>query len=277
MQFNFTEHDYSDDYQFGGRLEIVAENAEEVNQLNNHFKLFSNTSMIEVLKAHIAALETGTHTHTIGTDKRPVYKVNGYLDTAFSAPYLKWMQRDLGYNGPLPNLELTRKWGGLCYTNYQKRIYTFAGHIHFEAFTTSEPWRGKNAQEYAVSRVTDYIGEEFGTRYHEPEMISAGRSGTLKRNPNYLKRHSATPASNNVILKRTLFAWWLKNHANNAQRAIVKGNQDIVKNTGEYMGAFNFKYHESRIYYGHELKEDGKTLDYKSVTFAEFAAMKEKQ
>lgn len=273
MQFNFTEHEYLDAYKSGGRLEFVAENAQEVKQLASHFKLFSDVSTVKTLKAHIAALKTGTHRHTIGTDKRPVYRVNGRLDISFSTPYVEWMQCELGYNGPLPDLELARKWDGLCHTNYQARIYTFAGHVYFEAFTTSEPWGGKNAQEYAVSRVTDYIGEEFGTRYYEPEMISAGRSGTLKRNPNHLKKHPAKPAANNIILKRTIFAWWLENHANHAQKAIVTGNQEIVNSTGESMEAFHFDYHQPHIYYEHVLGGDGKIQNYKIITFTEFAAM----
>ena len=273
MQFNFTEHDYPDAYKHGGRLEIVAENPQEVEHLVNHFKLFPDMSTVESLEARISALKAGTYRHTIGTDKRPVYGVDGWLDAAFSAPYTEWMQRDLGYNGPLPDLELPRKWDGLLYTNYQRRVYILDGFISFGAFTQSMPWGGKTAQEYAVTKITDLIGEEFGTRYHESEFVSAGYSGTLKRNPNYLKRHPATPAASNAILKRALFDWWLENHANEAQKTIVAGNQEIVDSTNEYMEAFNFKRYDSQIYYGHELGKDSKTQDYKSMTFAEFAAL----
>lgn len=275
MQFNFTESDYPAPLQFGGRLEFVAETAQEVGNLIKHFRLFPDVSKVETLKARIAALESGTYRHTIGTDKRPAYAVNGCLGAEFSAPYVEWMKRDLGHDGPLPDLELARKWGGLIHTNYQARVYTQGGHICFEAFTTSEPWNGKDAQDYAESCVVDYIGEEFGTRYREPEMIQAGRSGMMKRNPDYLKRHRATPQASNATLKRAVFAWWLERHANAAQRAVVAGNQEIVAESGSYMGGFDFERPQSRIYYGHILGNDGKRQNYKSVTFAEFAALGE--
>lgn len=249
------------------------ETAQEVEHLIKHFRLFPDVSKVDALKARIAALESGTYRHTIGTDKRPAYEVNGCLDSAFSAPYVEWMKRDLGHNGPLPDLELARKWGGLIHTNYQARVYTQNGHICFEAFTTSEPWNGKDAQDYAESCVVDCIGEEFGTRYREPEMIQAGRSNMMKRNPDYLKRHRATPQASNATLKRAVFEWWLANHANAAQRAIVDGNAAIVAETGDYMSAFLFERPQSHIYHGKHYTDDGKTRDYKQVSFSEFAAM----
>lgn len=273
MQFNFTESDYSDAFKFGGRLEFVAETPQEIESLISHFGLFKDVSDVATLEARIAALQSATLSHTIGTDKRPVYEVNGCLDSAFAAPYVEWMQRDLGHNGPLPDLELPRKWGGLIHTNYQARVYTQDGHICFEAFTTSEPWNGKDAQTYAESRVVDCIGEEFGTRYREPEFIQAGNSNHMKRNPDYLKRHRATPLASNATLKKALFAWWLANHANDAQRAIVDGNAAIVAESGDYMSAFLFERPQSHIYHGKHLTPDGKTRDYKAISFADFAAL----
>jgi hypothetical protein len=94
----------------------------------------------------------------------------------------------------------------------------------------------------------------------------------MKPNPNYLKRHRATPAASNASLKRAFFAWWLENRANEKQKAIVAGNREIAKGAS-YMSAFDFERFESNIYYGRKLDGDGKTTDYKSISFAKFAEL----
>lgn len=265
MQFTFTESDYEGEYRFGGQLEIKAENAHEVEELIKHFRLFSDVSDVSVLQSRITALQAKTLSHVVRSDKRPVYQVYGCLDHEFTAPYKKWAFDNFGFDGAFPDLEIPRKWGGLLHTNYQARLYIENEYICFEAFTTSQPWNGKDAQEHAQYRVADYIGEEFGCRYHESEFISAG-NGLMKHNPNYLKRHEAKPAASNSRLKKAFFDWWMENHANAAQKAIVRGNQEIAKGA-KYMSAFEFEKHEYQIFYEHTGK------DYKVMTFAEFAKL----
>ena len=272
MQFEFTELNYKNDYRFGGQLEISAENAQEVESLISHFRLFKDLSDVETLKARIAALEAGKLSHVIKSDKRPVYEVSSCLEHEFTMPYKEWALRNFGYDGTFPDLDIPRERGGLIYTNYQARLYTDNEHICFDAFTTSEPWNKKDAHDHAQSRVVDYIGEEFGTRHNEPEFIQAGNNH-VKRNPDYLKRHKATPRASNARLKRAFFEWWITTHASDAQKAIVAGNREIVAQTGTYMGAFEFERDQDRIYYGRKVSADGKTKDYKSMTFAEFGGL----
>lgn len=265
MKFTFTECDYDGAFHFGGKLAITAETPQEVESIIDHFRLYRDLSDPATLRERIAALESSTLTHTIGTDKRPAYEVSSCLDHEFTVSYKEWAERNFGFTGTFPDLELPRKWGGLIHTNYQSRLYIDNEHICFDAFTTAEPRNKKDAQDYAESLVKDYVAEEFGTRKQEPEFIQKG-NGQYYRNPNYLKRHRATPAATNARLKRTFFAWWLENHANDAQRAIVAGNQEI-SSEHPYMSAFEFERAESRIYYEHTGK------DYKSVSFAEFAKL----
>ena len=274
MKFTFQETPQENDaFQFGGELTICAENAQEVESVVSHFKLFADVSDVDTLKARIQALESGTYSHTMKSAKRPVYGVDACLDYEFTAPYKEWALRCFGYDGVFPDLTIPRKWGGLQYTNYKSRLFTENEHICFEAFTTSEPWNGKDAQTYAESCVLDSIGEEFGTRYHEPEFIQAGNRNHMKQNPDYLRRHPSKPQASNARLKRAFFEWWLTTHANAAQKEVVQGNADIVAETGDYMSAFLFEKYESHIYWGHIPNTDGKRSNYKSLSFPEFAAL----
>lgn len=267
MQFNFTKKDHVDEFKFGGILDIVAENASEVESLISHFRLFNRVDNVEVLKKRIEALQSSTLSHVVGTSKMPIYEVSTCLDSEFVEPYKKWALDNFGYDGIFPDLTIPRKWGGLIHTNYQAHLETFNECICFQAFTSSEPWNGKDAQTYAEKRVIDYIGEEFGTRYHEPEFIPTGRGDLMKRNPNYLKKHPARPGATNSRLKKAFFNWWMENHANEKQKEIVSGNRQIVSETGSYMSAFEFEKFESHIYYEHTGN------DYKSISFRDFAAL----
>ena len=266
MEFKFTEGNYEGALKFGGALTITAQGAQEVESLINNFRLFKDMSDISVLQARIEALQSETLSHVMQSDKRPMYEVSSCLDEAFTAPYKQWALDNFGYDGVFPDLEIPRHWDGIKHTNYQARLYTEGEHICFHAFTSSEPWNGKDAQEYAESRVKDYLGEEFGTRRQEPEFIPTGFGENMKVNPNYLKRHRPTPLASNARLKRAFFEWWMINHANDAQKSIVAGNRDIAKGAS-YMSAFEFERFENHIYYAKTAK------DYKSVSFAEFAAM----
>ena len=265
MEFKFTEGSYDGAFKFGGNLEITAQGAQEVESLINHFRLFKNMSDLAVLRARIAALQSETLSHVMQSDKRPMYEASSCLDEAFTAPYKKWALDNFGYGGVFPDLEIPRHWDGLKHTNYQARLYTEDEHICFHAFTSSEPWNGRDAHDYARHKVIDEIGEEFGTRRQEPEFIRAGNN-LMRPNPNYLKRHAATPMASNARLKKAFFTWWMDSCANDAQKAIVAGNRDIAKGAS-YMSAFDFEKFETQIYYAKTDK------DYKSVSFAEFAAL----
>lgn len=272
MEFKFTEGDYTGARKFGGQLAITAQGAQEVESIISHFRLFKDVSDVTTLQARIAALQSETLTHVMQSDKRPMYEVATCLDYEFTEPYKTWARDCFGYDGVFPDLEIPRKWNGLMYSDYRARLYTEGEHICVNAFTSSEPWNGKDAQEYAESCVKDYLGEEFGTRRREPEYIHL-RNGMAKPNPDYMKRHRPTPLASNSRLKRAFFDWWMINHASAAQKEIVAGNAQIVSETGGYMDAFRFEGHESHIYHGRKLGKDGKTRDYKSVTFAEFAKL----
>lgn len=274
MQFNFTETDESrEGYEFGGRLEIKAENALEVSKLIDHFRLFRGDT-VEALQARITALQSDSLSYVEGTEKRPMYAVETSLAWDYSKPYAEWMEKNLGYVGTLPDLDIPRQWDGLKHTNYQAELRLQGEHICFLTYVSSEPWAGKDAQTYAERRAVDYIEEEFGERYHEPEFIQAGNANFMKRNPNYLKRRRPTPAASNARLKRALFTWWLDTQANEEQRAIVEGNRQIVAETGSYMDAFAFERPDPQIYYGCKVDpETGKTSDYKSMSFADFAKL----
>lgn len=266
MNYEFTEGNFEGAFKFGGVLAVTAQGAQEVESLISHFRLFKDMSDISTLRARIEALQKETLCHVMQSDKRPIYEVSSALGHEFTMPYKKWALDCFGFDGVFPDLEIPRKWEGLHYTNYQARLYTQDEHICFEAFTSSKPWNGKSAQDYAEYLVSDYIAEEFGARRQEPEFIPAGFGDDMKRNPNYLRRHRATPAATNARLKRAFFAWWLEKHANDAQKAIVAGNQEIAKGAS-YMGAFDFERFESHIYYAKTAK------DYKAMSFAQFAAL----
>lgn len=265
MQFQFTESDYSDAFKFGGRLTLRAESSFEVEKIITHFKLFNTPNDIEALKAKLVVIESGVFEHILGTDKRPIFEVDSALEVEFSTPYQLWAERCFGFRETLPDMEIPRQWNGLKYTNYQERLYVDSGHICFRTFVSSEPWNGKSAQEYAEFRAFDIIQEEFGFRKIEPEMIQIG-NGTFKENPNYLKRHKPTPLASNSLFKRAFFAWWVLNRASDAQKEIISCNAEIAAGAS-YMSAFTFDRYESHIFYAKSAK------DYKSVSFAEFAAM----
>lgn len=266
LLFNETQHD-DENYRFGGTLTFQSENIADAAALVDHFKMYSDVTDIDTLNLRIAALQNPDLRHVIGNGKRPVYEVEACLPFEFTAPYKSWAERDLGYDGTFPDLELPLRWGGLIHTNYQSYVRIQGEHICFLSYTTSKPWAGKSAFDYAENRVIDNIGEEFGTRYSEPEFVPRGRNGAMVRNPDYLKRHRATPFDSNATLKRAFFQWWRDNVANDAQLAIIAGNEEIVAGTGDYMSAFKFERHFDTIYYG---REDG---NYKAMSFTEFAGL----
>jgi hypothetical protein len=271
MQFIFTETDDRENYKYGGRLEIKAENVSESAAMVDHFRLFQGND-VESLEKRIDALKSDDLSQVMGSEKRPAYEVESCLDWEFSEVYAQWMERTLGYDGPLPDLDIPRKWDGLKHTTYQASLTLDGGHICFKAYCTAAPWAGKDAATYAESLVVDYLAEEFGTRRHEPEFIQA-RNNTWVKNPEYHKRHKATPAASNTRLKRALFAWWIENHANDAQLDVVEGNRKIQAETGPYMSAFAFNGHESTIYHGRKMNKDGETQDFLAMSYAEFAKL----
>lgn len=265
MKFTFTELNYEKEFRFGGKLEVKAESSVDVEQMIDHFRLFNDLTNVETLKARIAALESGKLSHTIESDKRPVYAVECCLDHDFTLPYKDWAKDNFGYDGTFPNLNIPRKWNGLIHTNYQNKLHIEHEHICVEAFISAQPWNGKDAQDYAESLVKRYLSDEFGQTYHEPEFIHTA-GGQYKKNPNYLKTHAPKPAATNPRLKKAFFKWWLECCANEAQKIIVAGNREISKNA-KYMSAFEFERFEDRIYY------ECTGNDYKSISFADFAKL----
>ena len=265
FRFDFQEMDLPNDRRFGGKLTITAESAGAVLSLIDHFRLFRGTSNVESLQARIAALQSATLSHAIYSEKRPVYEIDSALDYDFTKPYCEWALRCFGYDGQFPDLEIPRKWDGLKHTNYQARLYTKDQHICFLTYVQSEPWNKMDANTYAERRAHDYIGEEFGTRYQEPEFKPAN-NGQYIRNPAYLNRHPAKPSASNPRLKRAFFDWWLETVANDAQKAIVAGNRQIAAGA-TYMDAFSFERFESHIYYEKTAK------DYKAMSFDQFAKL----
>jgi len=265
MQFNFEEMELTEGREFGGKLTITANGAAEVLALIDHFQLFQDTSNIESLQARIAAMQSETLSHVIYSEKRPVYEIDSALDYEFTKPYCDWALRCFGYDGQFPNLEIPRRWKGLIHTNYQARLYTSNQHICFLTYVQSQPWNNMDANTYAERCAHDLIGEEFGTRYREPEFKQT-RNGQYVKNPDYLKRHIPKPAATNSRLKVAFFDWWLENVANDAQKTIVAGNKAIAANVS-YMECFKFERFESHIYYEKTAK------DYKIMSFDQFAKL----
>lgn len=276
MQFNFTELDkYSGtDRELGGTLELVAHGTVEVCALINHFKLFDGDAPEQLIE-RAQAMQLDTLSHTIGNDKRPAYSVTGVLSLAFAEVYRDWMRDTLGYDGPLPDIDIPRKWGGLAYTHYCEQLSIEDGVIRFTAYDTCEPWNGMRADTYSSKKTGDYIAEYVGTRHHEPEYIMSDKGREIK-NPNYMKRHNASPAADCTALKVTLFNWWLANHANDAQIQAYDRNQDLVATSGSYMSGFTFKSYRSSYpssFHMPTLDPEKRGKDYDSMTFKEFAAL----
>jgi hypothetical protein len=217
MRFEFEEIDL---VEHSGDVMIRAESEAEVKEVADHFRLFKDD-----VRGLVAALDAGTLTHRLTAysslgNRYRWFEVHGSLDIEFSEPYLALLVNRTGLDtgGILPDLDLQGP--TLRHTHYAVRVWIEQGHICFIAYDSATEWNGRDAATNAEAYVSDYLKEAFGVRHHEPEFI-ANRAGTYSRNPNYLKRHRPKPAASNKILKDALFQWWLGNHANEAQRAVI--------------------------------------------------------
>lgn len=223
MHFEFTETDAKT---FAGFLTVTAKTPAEVVQVAEHFDLFDKKTP-EALIALADAIKAGTLTHVSKPTKRPWFLVESALDYEFTKPYLELLTKLTGYEGDLPDLDLTphhpRR---LCHTYHTISCELEHGHYAYRVVTQSEPWNGKNAQEYADSSTQDYVEEELGWRPHEPEHIE--ERGRIIRNPNYLKRHRAKAGLGSPWLWAVLFRWWLEKYGTQAQRELCEQNAALM-------------------------------------------------
>lgn len=279
MKFKFTPKKFDDkEYDGGGDLDIIAENIQEVNHLVTHFDL-SKGDTSEKLIARAQLMQKENLIHSLKTNKRPIYKVSGMLNKdgqqrSFIKPYKKWAEKELGYTGKLPDMELSKKNYGICYTKYIESMSIKNEEIHYSCYVAASPWNNRSGQGYANYLINDYIQEEFGSRYIEPEYI-AGRgwgSSAMVKNPNYLRKNACkADTAKSAMYKVAIFNWWKENHASERQLEIIEGNMEIAEKHGSYMNAFLFKGNSNEIHYGSIKNDKRQNINYKSISFDDFA------
>ena len=241
----------------GGNVEITAETGDEVQVLTKHFNLFCTKSCdaqgrLRALQEEAKALETGTYTVTEmhkpsppAREPRAWYDVEGDLggdfpklwgrgdSEGFMDPYRRVLKQ-LGYDGPLPDLDLT-PWlldERLKATRILVGAWIKDGVFYYRAYDDASPWNDKTAAEYAAHKVWDHLAEEIGTRRHEPEFIPVSGGGLMKHNPDYMKRHRPQPAVGSDWLLNALMGWWRINKASPRQQEILRLSDELNATSG---------------------------------------------
>ena len=242
----------------GGDLVVTADTAEEVRRLIREYDLFCTKSCdvegrLKALLEEKAALEAGTYTHRCEhqdpethRDPHAWYEVEGDLGgdhphlwnskktMTFLEPYLDCMRSHLGFEGPLPDMDLTPKIGPIQFkaTRIVMSLWIKDQVICYKAFDNAGAWNGRDAKDNAAKYTWEHLAEEFGTRRHEPEYISVrgdGGGGLIKHNPDYLKQHKPQPALGSDWLLNCLIAWWRKNIANERQKEVMRLSDELMK------------------------------------------------
>ena len=223
MQFNFTET--RDDE--GGAMEFVAENPAEVVDLFKHFRLDKGTP--DSVLAMAEAIQAGNFSFR-SEGKRPWYRVESAIDHEFTKPYAEMLQRVTGWDGQLPNMDLTDQHPRrLCHTHITHAFGLEHGHFTFDVSVESQDWNDKPAFDRAQKNALDYAENDIAERPIESEYIPAGRSGLMKRNPDYArKHHRCKPSVSADWVWVAIVEWWLANHATDRQRAIVEGARELA-------------------------------------------------
>lgn len=217
MKFDFTQTREDG----AGTLTVTAENQREVAEVADHFKMFDKTDAPQLIQL-AQAITAGTLTYTSKPSaKRPWFLVESSLAHDYTKPYEDLLNRITGYEGPLPDMDLTpfnpRQ---LIHTHITSRCALDAGHYSYTILIQAEDWNGKPAHVRAEINAQDYAEEDLGYRPFEREFIE-GKNGSMKHNPDYLKRHRAKPATGAPWLWSTIFHWWRLNHASDAQCAAL--------------------------------------------------------
>lgn len=238
----------------GGDLFAVAEDTNEVREFLDYFKPFPAKSddpedRIAGLRQEADALKAGhlevrkpRHQSRFYDTPEAWYAVTGSLqglcqrryyphkDWGFLDPYKECMLSHLGYDLPLPDMELTDKCDRrLCHTHIVQRMWISNDSLHFVVLIETGAWNNQTALEYAIFRGHDYVAESIGGRHHEPEFIPAGN--LYKPNPNYAtgRRIPPEPAFGAPWLWNALFDWWRDAQASPRQREILQACDELHK------------------------------------------------
>lgn len=206
----------------GGTLRVEAENAAEVIEVADHFRLFNKEEPSQLIGL-AEAIKQGSLIYESSPDrKRPWYLITDSVQERFLEPYARLLDYTTGYHGKLPDLDLTgdhpRR---LCHTHHTFSCHLTGHRYHFVTCVSSEDWNGMVAADRAIVMAIDYTEEELGFRPSEREY-KENKNGTYSPNPNYLKRHRAQPATGAPWLWNVLFQWWREHVATPGQTQLLQ-------------------------------------------------------
>lgn len=229
MKFNC--HFENDQQISSDRITVTAETPKEVKEVFHHCRLDRTTD--DILKL-ANAIRAGSYEHTEISKKRQWFKVDVCLDSRSLDPYRKLLQWMTGYDGNLPDMDLTaRHPNRLGYTLITDSCEIVNGQFHAHVFIQAEAWNGQPAEVRAERLAEDYTQAEIGKRKHEREYIT-GRNGQIIHNPDYLKHHKAEAGLGAPWLWSAIFAWWRQNHASDVQRELLAALDAMPKSISDH-------------------------------------------
>jgi hypothetical protein len=241
----------------GGDLVLTAENPTEVQAVIRHYKLFrvedgNVDDRIKALLAEKEALERGTlevqrpcQDPEKHRDPRAWYLITGSLDgehpklwgggtQTYLDPYLVCMRYQLGFQGPIPDMDLTDQIDMdtmLAYTHILLHFRIENQVIHYRAAEEAGSWNGMSAKQNAHEYTRRSVAREVGGQRRESEY-SENRKGTYSLNPNYLKQHAPQPALGSEWLLNCLLGWWKRNVASPRQLEIIAAMEVLYASSG---------------------------------------------
>lgn len=286
MRFTFEQTD-ADDIKFCGDVSVISESLADTEGIigGSHGYFERQTSEIDKARILIAS-EGGDHPTYVYRSPSGFRNSQSYwfqfescLDYDFTQPYQDLLERLTGCETDLATVDidltpfLTKR---LRHTHIVDRIWINNGHICFLGYDSASEWNKKDPFTNAEYSIVDNVGEDCGKRQHEPEHITKGNR--IIRNPDYLKRHPASPAVNGWLWA-AIVAWWRENGANAEQLEILDASTKLTKTNplvkSSYVGGFSCYDHS--IYYPNKNGEcnwDSKGTKVAVMNWKEFAAIK---
>lgn len=232
IEFSFEELPGFDD--FRGRLVVKASGAADVLEAVKFFKLHHVGDEVDNAMKLVELVQAGEVVNVVENKKRPYYEINGTVANDFVQPYMRRLEELTGYNrGVLPDLDFTKHFDKLGNCQFIEKVWSEFGSLYFKIYDQAEDWNGKPAAQLAESYAVQSMAKELSHEPFEKEFVE-NRNGTYSRNPHYAtgRKLPLVPCCAAAWLCNDLWAWWVANESNEAQRSILKLSDDLGSQSG---------------------------------------------
>lgn len=205
------------------RVEVTAENAADVAELQNHYKIWK-TNDAEQMQQYAQVLGIGHYVHTLSSKKRTWFHIK--IDcgaTELYLPYLKLLKQCTGFElKRIPDMTFGPA-NRLDHRFLLVRTWIQDGIAWIECYDDAEEWNRMTPEEYARHNMRIYLSEMIA---HRPVMRQylEGSNGQFKLNPDWGtgKRMSLVPSVESEELWMALWNWWKQHHASDRQLMLIK-------------------------------------------------------